>query len=171
MDHTGTRTAALTIRRATPTDIPTIQHLSRVIWPVAYGSILSANQISYMLELMYSSTSLLKQMEEHEFILCHDADEPIGFASFSNVGENVFKLHKIYILPERQGKGVGRFMVEHILRTIREKGGVALDLNVNRHNPARFFYERLGFEIIREEDIDIGQGYWMNDYVMRKRLR
>lgn len=171
MDHTEARTSALTIRRATPTDIPTIQHLSRVIWPVAYGAILSADQIAYMLELMYSSTSLLKQMEEHEFILCHDADEPIGFASFSHVGENVFKLHKIYILPERQGKGVGRFMVEHILRAIQEKGGVALDLNVNRHNPARFFYERLGFEIIREEDIDIGQGYWMNDYVMRKRLR
>lgn len=125
-----------------------------------------------MLELMYSSESLLKQMEEqhHEFILCYDGNKAVGFASFSNVGEGMFKLHKIYILPDRQGRGIGRFMIDHIIRAIREKGAVALDLNVNRHNPARFFYERLGFEIIREEDIDIGNGYWMNDFVMRKQL-
>jgi ribosomal protein S18 acetylase RimI-like enzyme len=39
-------------------------------------------------------------------------------------------------------------------------------LNVNRYNPAKDFYEKLGFKIILEEDIPIGQ-YWMNDYVMR----
>ncbi len=169
---TQARTVPLTIRRATAADISTIQHLSRVIWPVAYSTILTSGQIEYMLNLMYSRESLLKQMEEqqHEFILCYAGYEAVGFASFSNVGEHTFKLHKIYILPEQQGRGIGRFMIEHIIRMIQERGAVALDLNVNRHNPARFFYERLGFEIIRQEDIDIGKGYWMNDYVMRKRL-
>jgi len=122
---------------------------------------------------MYSSESLRRQMEDlhHHFILCYDGDEAVGFASFSDLGENVFKLHKIYVLPDRQGRGIGRFMIDYIIAEIRQKGAVALDLNVNRQNPARFFYERLGFTIIREEDIDIGKGYWMNDYVMRKLIR
>lgn len=165
-------TSRLTVRRATIADIPLIQHLTSVIWPAAYNSILSPGQIEYMLEMMYSDTSLRRQIEEmhHQFILCYEGDEVVGFASYSHLGENIFKLHKIYVLPDRQGKGIGRFMIAAILGDIRPQGAVALDLNVNRHNPARFFYEKLGFEILREEDIDIGHGYWMNDYVMRKQL-
>ena len=44
-----------------------------------------------------------------------------------------------------------------------------LDLNVNRHNQAQEFYKKLGFKIIREEDVPVGQ-YFMNDYVMRLNL-
>jgi ribosomal protein S18 acetylase RimI-like enzyme len=43
-------------------------------------------------------------------------------------------------------------------------------VNVNRHNKALHFYEKYGFKIIREEDIDIGEGYFMNDYVMELKL-
>ncbi|MGZ8545109.1 MAG: GNAT family N-acetyltransferase, partial [Flavisolibacter sp.] len=50
------------------------------------------------------------------------------------------------------------------------KGATVLRLNVNRNNSARSFYEKLGFEMIGEEDIDIGNGYFMNDYVMEKKI-
>ncbi len=49
-------------------------------------------------------------------------------------------------------------------------GGTALQLNVNRSNKARFFYEKLGFNVVREEDIDIGNNYFMNDFVMEKKV-
>jgi ribosomal protein S18 acetylase RimI-like enzyme len=39
-------------------------------------------------------------------------------------------------------------------------------LNVNRNNKALGFYQKFGFVILREEDIDIGNGYFMNDYIM-----
>jgi len=42
---------------------------------------------------------------------------------------------------------------------------------VNRQNNAKNFYEKLGFVVIKEEDIDIGNGYFMNDYVMEMMLR
>ena len=53
---------------------------------------------------------------------------------------------------------------------IRGKNATALQLNVNRINKARFFYERLGFSVTREEDTDIGHDYFMNDFVMEKPL-
>ncbi|MER3523101.1 MAG: GNAT family N-acetyltransferase [Ignavibacteria bacterium] len=162
----------LLIRHATTTDIPLIQQLTSIIWPATYSTILSRAQITYMLDMMYSDEALRQQIEKHghEFILCYEGDEAVGFASFSPTGDHIFKLHKIYVLPNRQGRGIGRFMIDEIVRRIREHGAVALELNVNRQNPARFFYEHLGFSIIREEDIDIGNGYWMNDYVMRLSL-
>ncbi len=162
----------LTIRQATTEDIPLIRQLTNIIWPATYETILSREQIEYMLEMMYSGKSLKKQMEElhHQFLLCYDDDEAVGFASYSPVEQNIYKLHKIYVLPNQQGKGIGKFIIAHIVDAIRPQVAVALDLNVNRHNPAKSFYEKLGFTVIREEDIDIGSGYWMNDYVMRKNL-
>lgn len=163
----------LTVRDATTADIPIIQRLTSVIWPATYSSILSREQIEYMLEMMYSDVSLRKQMDElhHRFILCYAGEDAVGFASYSHLGENIYKLHKIYVLPDHQRQGIGRRMLDVVLEDVARRGGVALDLNVNRQNPARFFYEKLGFEILREEDIDIGHGFWMNDYVMRKTLR
>jgi ribosomal protein S18 acetylase RimI-like enzyme len=124
-----------------------------------------------MLELMYSEASLQKQMSEgHQFIIVYDKDAPVGFASYSEITPTIFKLHKLYILPQHHGGGKGRFVIEHIKKDILTKGAKALQLNVNRNNIAKTFYEKLGFKVIRSEDFDIGNGFYMNDYVMEKKL-
>jgi ribosomal protein S18 acetylase RimI-like enzyme len=74
------------------------------------------------------------------------------------------------VLSSQQGKGTGKFMIEEIMKMISEKNASALRLNVNRYNKAKSFYEKLGFEVIGSEDINIGGGFYMNDYVMEKRL-
>ena len=164
--------AALTLRRAFEKDIPLIRDLSLKVWPQTYSTILSAEQIDYMLEMMYSERALASQMKEkQEFIIVNDGNEPIGFASYSLAEAGIYKLHKIYILPGLQGKGAGKFVIRALVSAIARKGGKSLQLNVNRNNKAKDFYEKLGFGIIREEDIDIGNGYFMNDYVMEIIIR
>lgn len=159
------------IRKASENDIPLIRQLSEKIWPLTYSSILAPEQIEYMMNLMYSESALRRQMQEgHEFMIINDVREPAGFASFSRVEAGIYKLHKIYLLAEKQGKGTGRFVIDEIIRTLQAKGGQSLQLNVNRNNKAKDFYEKLGFRVIRTEDIDIGSGYFMNDYVMEKKI-
>ncbi|MEO8169086.1 MAG: GNAT family N-acetyltransferase [bacterium] len=162
----------MTIRAATVDDIALIQKLTRSIWPVAYSSIITKDQIDYMLGMMYSSEALDHQMkyQHHQFLICYADETPVGFASFGEIEQGIFKLHKLYVLPDHQRKGVGKCVIDHIERILKTKDATALDLNVNRHNPAKYFYEKLGFIVMREEDIDIGSGFWMNDYVMRKNL-
>lgn len=82
----------------------------------------------------------------------------------------IFKLHKIYVLANQQGKGTGKFIINYIINDIKTKGAVVLQLQVNRYNKARDFYEKLGFLVTEEADFDIGNGYFMNDYVMEKRI-
>ena len=124
-----------------------------------------------MLNLMYSEKALQEQMQHnHEFIVAYDGVEPIGFASYSLIEPAVFKLHKIYVLPSQQGRGTGRFIIDHLIKLMKQKGANSLQLNVNRQNNAKDFYEKLGFVVIKEEDIDIGSGYFMNDYVMEKKF-
>ena len=78
-------------------------------------------------------------------------------------------MHKIYVLPTRQGQGLGLQLLEAVEQAARQAHGAFLDLNVNRYNPALAFYERRGFVRQREEDVPIGP-YFMNDFVMRKTL-
>ena len=124
-----------------------------------------------MLELIYSEASLQKQMDEkHHFIVVHEGNLPVGFASYGETVPQIYKLHKIYLLPNQQGKGTGRFVIDNVITSIKSRGAKRLQLNVNRNNKAKDFYEKLGFKAIGEENIDIGNGYFMNDYIMEKKL-
>lgn len=159
------------IRPATVADIALIRELTFQVWPQTYASILSPEQLDYMLDMMYSEKSLLRQMSEgSRFELIYAEEVPVGFAAWFPYQDDVYKLDKIYVLPAVQGKGTGQYLLNHVLEQVKSKGGRALRLNVNRHNKARGFYERQGFAVIGEGDFDIGQGYFMNDYIMEKKI-
>lgn len=161
----------MTIRKASPEDASLIRDLAYAIWPSAYGNILTQPQLDYMLDRMYNEDVLCEQMQKQiEFIIVEDESQPVGFASFGLEKPAMYKLHKIYVLPSQQGKGTGRFMLDEIEKIIVRRGASSLLLNVNRQNKAKFFYQKLGFSVIKEEDIDIGNGYFMNDYVMEKKF-
>ena len=161
----------LSIRKAGNTDIPLIRELTFKVWPQTYAATISKEQIDYMLEMMYSDTSLQKQMNDGcQFIVVYDESEAVGFAAYQETEPSVSKLHKIYVLLSQQGKGTGRFVIDYILSTVEKRGATALQLQVNRNNKAKDFYEKLGFILIEEADFDIGNGFFMNDYVMEKRL-
>jgi GNAT superfamily N-acetyltransferase len=161
------------IRQADLDDINTIGFLAQQIWPQAYGEILSTAQLAYMLHLIYNPAALKEQMlkQHHSFLVAELADEPVGFASFSKTSEpGVYKLHKLYVRGDIQGKGLGKALIHAILEEIRPQEAETLRLNVNRYNKARLFYEKFGFRVVGEEDIDIGSGYFMIDYVMEMKL-
>ena len=157
------------IKPAEITDLHIVQKLAYGTWPSAYLEILGKNQLDYMLRQIYSLPSLERQFTilKHQFILALESGIPVGFASYS-AHENpaVYHLNKIYVLPGQQGKNVGKQILDYVITEIKKAGATSLQLNVNRHNKALNFYQKAGFHIIREEDINIGEGYFMNDYVM-----
>lgn len=164
-------------------DIPTIIHLACIIWPVAYAEILTAAQISYMLHLMYSHKALEQQMlhGEQQFHLVKQADKILGFAAIGQVSPelsylkntaatNPFKLHKLYVLPQYQGSGLGKALLLHCYQQALLQKTNYMVLNVNRGNNAFRFYQKNGFEVLVSDDFNIGQGFYMNDYIMGKKL-
>jgi diamine N-acetyltransferase len=163
----------LDIRKAEFEDINTIGYLAYQIWPIAYKDILSLEQLQYMLNKLYSPAALRSQMtiDHHTFLLAELDEEPVGFASYSKTTEpGVFKLHKLYIHTQVKGKGLGKILLEAVISEVTALKGTVLRLNVNKQNTAKVFYDKQGFTTLKEEDIDIGNGYFMNDYVMEKKL-
>jgi diamine N-acetyltransferase len=160
------------VTKATIDDIDLIRQLSYAIWPNTYGNIISQAQINYMLDKMYNPAVLQKQIQEEgcTFIIVYDNEEAVAFASYNEVATQIWKLNKIYILPSQQGKGMGKFIINYIVNEIKPLHATALQLQVNRQNNATTFYQKLGFTIIQTADFDLGNGYFMNDYVMELRL-
>ncbi|RAJ83433.1 N-acetylglutamate synthase-like GNAT family acetyltransferase [Chitinophaga dinghuensis] len=162
------------IQLATTKDIPVIQALAAKIWTVTYSSILSPEQMEFMMDMMYSDQSLEQQMteKEHQFIIMTDEEAPIAYAAYSKTDDAaIYKLHKIYLDPAYQGKGAGKFLLNTVADQVAAKGATILELDVNRFNKALHFYERMGFSVIKEKNTDIGNGYLMEDYVMQKPLK
>lgn len=159
------------IKQASIQDIPVIQKIAFETWPLTYGSILSKAQLDYMLELIYSETSLQKQFAKTKFIILFDeTQQPQAFAAYYELEPNIFKLDKLYVLPSTQGSGAGKALLNYVINDIEKNGATALRLNVNIHNKAKSFYGKNGFAVIYKDDIDIGNGYFMNDFIMEKKL-
>lgn len=160
------------IRPAQKEDIPVIQKIAALTWPHAYAQILTSGQVSYMLRNMYSTETLHYQMATgtQQFLLGCTEQNAVGFAGFGPGERDLWKLHKLYVLPFSQKTGAGKKLLEESLKAAKAGGAVALILQVNRNNPAVSFYQRMGFIIEESADFDIGGGFFMNDYIMKKGL-
>lgn len=158
------------IRKATEADIPLVRELAGVVFPETYKEILSPEQVGYMMNWMYSVESLHKQMAEegHIYYLVFWDGVAVGYLSVQPEGDAVFHLQKLYVLHTHQGLHIGRLLFEHAIKVIKQlhPQPCQMRLNVNRANRALTFYEKMGMTKIDEGDFPIGNGYYMNDYIM-----
>lgn len=159
---------------ASEADVSVIREMAEVVFRQTYKEILSPGQMEYMMEMMYSSSSLRKQLEDgHVFHIITMDGSPCGYMSVGYEGNedgiSVYHLHKLYVLPSCQGRGYGRTLLDAAISHVRENKdtpAARLELNVNRFNPAVGFYARYGMKVLRQGDFHIGKGYYMNDYIM-----
>lgn len=160
----------LTIRKAAIEDCGLIHEMASIVFPATYREILSTEQLDFMMDWMYSHENLRKQMEDegHVYFIASKEDVPCGYVSVQPQGEALFHLQKIYVLPSFQGQHLGSFLFRHAVKYIKEihPTPCLMELNVNRNNKALLFYERMGMKKLREGDFPIGNGYYMNDYIM-----
>ena len=157
------------IRPATLEDRALIRSISERTWPSTYGHIISQEQIDFMLDWMYSDDSLADQIAKgHQFFIATFNEEDIGFCSVSKgEGQKDHKLNKLYILPNIQKSGAGTSLLNKAIEIAKSEGSNSLYLQVNKHNNAYDFYLKKGFIKEREFKFDIGNGFYMDDYVMR----
>ena len=161
------------MRVAGKADIDTLSTLAQVIWQATYPGIISDEQIRFMLSRGYSHDAIrLAMQRQHWYLLVGNAHAAIGFmatAVQTNGRETWVYVSKLYLLPGRQRQGLGQQMLNEASHWAQTHGMATLKLNVNRGNPAYYFYLKQGFTVEREVDIP-HHGYVLNDYLMRKVL-
>ncbi len=150
-----------------------VQDIAHRTWPSTFKDILTSDQIQYMLEWMYSLDTLEQQFQDGQrFYAVKENEQFLGFAAIelNHPKAGQAKIHKLYLLPDQQGKGYGKMLMDHIAEEAKHEHMQSLVLNVNRYNSAVKFYENYGFSILKEEIIDIGSGFIMDDFVMGMEL-
>jgi len=157
------------IRQLRPVEMNIVHDLAHRIWPDTFKEILSQEQLEYMLDWMYDINTLQEQAQTgHLFFTVEEFGAPKGFIGLEPnfPEEGKLRIHKFYVLPDTQGKGFGRTLFNQVVDSAFDLECDTLHLNVNRFNEAWKFYEHLGFKITGEEDLNIGKGYLMEDFVM-----
>ena len=160
------------ITRAALADRDFIRSVSERTWPSTYGHIISQEQINFMMNWMYSDESLATQMNTGcEFYIASIKKEDgkvdaVGFCSVSPE-EGAHKLNKLYVLPTAQGTGAGKALLNKSIEVAKAAGSTSLFLQVNKLNTAYTFYLKKDFIKESEFKFDIGNGFFMDDYVMR----
>ena len=160
----------ISLQKALASDIPLIYQLAEKIWHYHYTPIIGKNQVDYMLNNMYSKESLTRQMEIEgqvfHFILLDE--KSIGFISTSQKGSDCF-IHKFYIDQDEQGKGIGSHVFQNIQQLYPTSKSFTLTVNRKNYKSINFYF-KIGFKIDHVDDFDIGNGYYMNDFIMKKNI-
>jgi len=155
-------------------DIPAVRRLADVVWRAYYPGIVPLAQIDYMLARGYSDEALAKLVrDEGAGLALARVDGALsGFAAWHRSGEPATtKLDKLYVLPALHGHGLGRALIGHVEAAARRDGARALILNVAKRNvKAIAAYHACGFATREPTVVDIGQGFFMDDYIMAKPL-
>lgn len=166
------------IRPASAEDIPLIHEMADTVFRETYKDILSPEQMEFMMDWMYSEPNILEQMNvlNHKYFIAEEDGRACGYMSIEREapspeddagGLEQYHLQKLYVLPSHQGRGYGRELLQEAMRFVREisTGTARINLNVNRHNKAVGFYEKMGMECTSQGDFPIGSGFFMNDYI------
>lgn len=147
-------------------DISTVQQLAREIWEEHYLPIIGQQQIDYMLDLFYATEKIQKELEEGVYWeILYLENEAIGYLVCEVEEENI-QLSKLYLKSKVRGKGLGKFLIDRSIEIAKENNKNSIRLNVNKNNTQSIaFYERVGFLKVEEGVFDIGNGYFMDDFI------
>ena len=144
------------------------------VWPQTFASILSQEQIDYMMNMMYAPSVLADELANGmHFEIIYINDEPSGYIAYSDYAREpgTAKLHKVYLLPGFHGLGIGQKMLDHAQNQCRKLGFDKILLTVNKYNERAIkAYKRNGFVTSAAVKTPIGSGFFMDDYIMTKAL-
>ncbi|TDS14914.1 GNAT family N-acetyltransferase [Sphingobacterium paludis] len=151
-------------------DWPIIEKLAQQSWWHGYANVLSDQQIQFMLQQLYSEEGIRKAMQTGQrFYLATENHNSIGFMALQHKQPDILRIEKLYLLPQVQGKGYGRALLDFAQQRALALQIHTIELNVNRKNKAYFFYLKQGFHIVEEIDIPYFN-FILDDYIMQKTI-
>jgi len=153
-----------TIRAATPEDATGIARVQVMTWRDAYKGIIAEEALANM-SVERSTGNWLRGLSRPETIsYVAVVDEVVvGFASGGiqrdeTLPEYDGELYALYVLPDQQGKGIGRKLVETFAAALKEADYKGMLIWVLKDNaPGRAFYERIGGVYVCEKSLLIGE--------------
>lgn len=156
----------------TAEEVSVLAQLASEIWYDYYVSIISKEQIDYMVEKFQSVQAITNQIENqgYEYYFMNINGNNIGYLGMKQEDGKLF-LSKFYIQKEHRGKGYASQAIEFLVEICKDRRLGVIWLTVNRFNDATIaVYEKKGFRRVNTLAADIGNGFVMDDHIMEKEI-
>jgi GNAT superfamily N-acetyltransferase len=145
------------VRRATEADVDAVMSVGHRTWPPTYGPIAGDDYVAMGLAKWWSEEATITAIRAGRMTVAEvvdrahgDAGEVVGVAS-AGPHEGRLVLWKLYVLPERQGQGIGARLLEAVVEGAR---GVYPEIRlayIDGNTTARDFYSHKGFVEVERE--------------------
>jgi ribosomal protein S18 acetylase RimI-like enzyme len=154
----------------TKPQIRRLADLASAIWNEHFPTIIGQEQVDYMVCRFQSESAITKQIrcEGYRYYFIASDGKNVGYFAIRPDPDALF-LSKIYILRDYRGHGLARASFGFIEDQCRLMKLPRIRLTVNRGNTHTVdIYRKIGFSIVRNQVVDIGGGFVMDDFVMEK---
>ncbi|MDF2541103.1 MAG: GCAxxG family protein [Herbinix sp.] len=148
--------------------IKAIAELATAIWHEHFVTIISEDQINYMVEKFQSIKAITEQIQEagYQYYQMKIPEGLAGYFAIRKDPEALF-LSKLYIEKKYRGRGYAKKAILFMMDYCKKNSLNKIWLTVNRYNETTIhIYKNLGFEITELKVADIGSGFVMDDYIM-----
>lgn len=156
------------IRHAESGDADEIRKVAEKSWKDTYGEIISESSIEKIMDEWYDIEDLQKQASDPMFYVAELEGAVVGMVH-STVKDGRVDLHRIYLDPKHQRKGIGSALYTRIEQEARKKAEKMRLEVLSGNQKGLSFYKSKGFEEIREEEIEL-HGEKVRQKVMEKEL-
>ena len=156
------------VRVITIAQIEAVAALAAEIWREHYTPIIGADQVEYMIEKFQSKDAIKHQIDSGDLVyyLLYAARRPAGYFAIQVRSDEVF-LSKLYVARPSRKLGLARMAIDFIKSVAADNCLKRVSLTINKNNRESLAaYERLGFKNEKAVVTDIGNGFYMDDFVL-----
>ena len=167
----GKINTATIIPAKTDAEIQDIAVLADEIWHQHFTDIIGEAQVNYMVEKFQSYPALKEQIEEgYEYFKVYCGHTFAGYTGIHEEDGALF-LSKLYLHKNFRGQHLSTEVFRFLTDLCRERKLSKIWLTCNKHNENTLnVYHHWGFITVREQKADIGNGFYMDDYILEYNL-
>ena len=176
----------MTVRLATPADAAALAEVAAVTFPLACPPDMPSGDVDAFVTTQLSAERFAAHLADAgRILLVADSGGGAPLAGYvmivlgepyaADVAEQIrirptAELSKCYVLPEEQGRGTARALLDRSFALAADRGAAGMWLGTNRANArAQRFYAKAGFEHVGTRRFQVG-GRIEHDVVMERPL-
>lgn len=158
--------APTTVRRACEADAEALAELGRRTFTDNFGHLYTAQNLQHFLDGVYAPQLQRQEIctPENCVYVAEQGGELVGFLKaapcklpIAEIPARAYEIHRIYVLPQAKGQGIGSRFMDIALEYCRQKNAAGIYVGVWSQNyAAHRFYAHYGFVKIAEYHFMVG---------------
>lgn len=162
----------IAIQKVKSEEILKVKELLSLTWKDTYGKYYSDEAVEKITSKWHDPKLLKTQLKDPDIYFAKALDEKkniVGIITLSNVNGETLFLHRLYVHPSSQGRGVGSQLLQSGLNYFSKAKKLKVECE-KQNDKACAFYLKKGFKIVEEKNGQL-EGVKIKTVIFEKNLQ